>query len=86
MPKNKSVQYTIRSVPADVDRALRKQAARENTSLNQVVLDVLRRTAAPNGNGPVYHDLDDCIGTWQEDPAVDEALAAQDRVDRALWR
>ena len=33
-----------------------------------------------------FHDLDDCIGTWREDPVVDRALREQDRVDGELWR
>jgi plasmid stability protein len=30
--------------------------------------------------------LSDIAGTWQADPLVDEALAAQDRVDADLWK
>jgi len=31
-------------------------------------------------------DLSFIIGTWQEDPAFDEAIAAQDTIDEELWR
>ena len=31
-------------------------------------------------------DLSFVVGTWQEDPAFDEAIAAQDTVDEEMWR
>ena len=37
------MQYTIRNIPAEVDRALRKKAKAEGTSINQAALDALRR-------------------------------------------
>jgi hypothetical protein len=33
-----------------------------------------------------HHDLDDLIGTWQEDPAFDAAIADFERVDEEVWR
>jgi hypothetical protein len=30
--------------------------------------------------------LDDIAGTWKADKALESALAAQDRVDKDLWR
>ena len=46
------------------------------------VPDELSRTVPSTDS----HDLDDCIGTWREDPVVDRALREQDRVDGELWR
>jgi len=84
-PKHKK-QYTVRSVPEDVDRQLRERAKKEGKSLNEIVLAALA-LAAGHGNGKiVYHDLDEFIGTWVEDPAFDEAIAAQDQIDEELWR
>lgn len=31
-------------------------------------------------------DLSDVVGTWEEDEAVEEALADPRRIDDALWR
>ena len=36
--------------------------------------------------GVSYRSLSDIAGTWVEDPAVDAALADQDRIDEDLWR
>ena len=78
-------QYTIRNVPAEVDRALRKTAKANGKSLNETALEALRR--AVGGDAPVrYHDLDDLIGTWVEDPEFDRILEAQRQIDEELWR
>jgi hypothetical protein len=34
----------------------------------------------------VHSDLDALVGSWVDAPGFDDALAAQDRVDEALWR
>jgi len=35
---------------------------------------------------PRYHDLDDLIGTWEEDPEFDRAIEAQRQIDEELWK
>lgn len=80
-----TVQYTVRDVPAHVDRALRRRAVEEGKSLGRVLREALAREAG--GDAPVvHHDLDHLAGTWEEDPEFDRAIAEQDRVDEALWR
>jgi hypothetical protein len=79
-------QYTIRNIPTEVDRALRRRAECERRSLNEVAVDALRRGAGLAAQPSVHHDLDHLIGTWVEDPAFDAAIAAQDVVDERLWR
>ena len=86
MKRDGKRQYTIRSVPQAVDRALRDRARRRNKSLNEVALEALRRGAGLEGAEDVFDDLDDCIGTWLADPEFDAALKRQDVVDRKLWR
>lgn len=80
------MQYTIRTIPSEIDRALRQRAKREAKSLNAVVVDVLARGLALDA-GPVRHtDLDHLIGTWQEDPEFDRTIAGFERVDVELWK
>ena len=81
-PQAESIQYTIRGIPLDVDRVLRQKAARTKRSLNRVILDVL--TAATVGN-PRRADFSDVVGRWTPDPAFDEILAGQRRVDGNKW-
>jgi hypothetical protein len=78
-------QFTVRNVPLAVQKAMRRKAVEEKKSLNQVLIEAL--TAQSIGESKkVYHDLDHLAGTWEEDPAFDEAIALQDRVDEGLWR
>ena len=78
-----SIQYTIRGVPPEVDLVLRKRAARRKRSLNQVILDELTRTTIGREPRANFSDL---VGKWKPDPAFDEMLAAQRRIDWDKWK
>lgn len=79
----KRIQYTVRGVPAEVDRELRRRAARERASLNQVIVATL--TQAALGRAP-YADFTDLAGQWGRDARFDQRLAAQRAVDEELWK
>lgn len=81
-----AVQYTLRNVPPALDRALRRRAKQLDKSLNEVALEALVRGVGIESELKEQHDLDFLIGSWVEDPAVDEALAAQRSIDADLWR
>ena len=86
-PSPPTVQYTVRSVPAHVDKALRRKAQNGRKSLNEVLRDALIREAeGTDVPERVYTDLDALAGSWVHVPGFDEAIEAQDRVDEALWR
>jgi plasmid stability protein len=81
------VQYTVRDVPAEVDRALRRKAGAGGRSLNAVLREALIREAqGGEGSGRLYTDLDTVAGSWIEVPGFDEVVQAHDQVDDALWR
>ena len=80
------MQYTIRAVPDEIDRALRLRARRESKSLNAVVIDALARGLALDAAPARHTDLDHLVGTWQEDPDFDRAVAEFERVDDESWR
>ena len=86
MTRARPVQYTLRNVSPEVDRALREKARELGRSLNTVALDALAVGAGVRGQLRRYHDLDEFFGSWVEDPAVDRALEEQRRVDDELWR
>ena len=81
--KARSVQYTLRGIPPEVDRVLRRRAAELQQSLNQVVLDELIAAAV---GGKRRADFSDIVGQWTPDPAFDEILAAQRRIDYEKWK
>jgi len=80
------MQYTVRDIPPNLDHALRAKAREESKSLNQVVLEALKRALGLSGGLPRQRDLGDVAGSWREDPDFDEALDDQRRVDPELWR
>lgn len=79
------MQYTLRSVPPAVDRALRERARREGKSLNEVVLEALRRSVDLAGGVVVHRSLADVAGTWVRDRKVTQALEDQRSIDPDLW-
>jgi hypothetical protein len=76
-------QYTIRGIPAEVDRALRKKAAQLKLSLNQLVVDELTRATIGHSRKADFSGL---VGQWTPDPAFDEIIAAQRQIDWDKWK
>lgn len=83
---NQCMQYTLRKVPKIVDDALRQRAREQRKSLNEVALQALAHGAGIGDRPMRYRDVSDIAGTWVEDPAFDDAIADQDRVDEAMWK
>ena len=80
------MQYTIRSLPASLDEAIRKRVEEERKSLNTVVVEALMEAFGLSGSAPAHRDLGELAGSWVEDAAVDEALGAQRGIDDEMWR
>jgi hypothetical protein len=74
-------QCTIRAVPSAIDRALRRRARQEAKSLNAVAVEALARGLELDAKLVEHADLDALIGSWQEDPAFERAIAGFERVD-----
>ena len=81
-----SVQYTIRAVPAAIDRALRRRAKQEARSLNTVAIEALARGLELDAVPAEHIDLDPLVGSWQNDKAFDRAIADFERVDEDAWK
>ena len=80
------IQYTVRSVPEAVDRALRARARSEGISLNQVLVHSLEVACGTEGAGLQKQDLDWIAGTWVEDEEFNQAQREQRRVHPDDWR
>jgi hypothetical protein len=80
------MQYTLRNVPKELDRALRQRARRESRSLNEVALEAIAQGLGIADTPVVRRKLGDLAGTWQDDPGFDAALADQHRIDPDLWK
>src|SRR5206468_2834635 len=81
-----SSQYTIRAIPSTIDRALRRRAKEEAKSLNSVAIEALARGLELEAKPREHNDLDALIGSWQEDPGFERAMADFERVDEESWK
>jgi hypothetical protein len=79
------MQYTLRNVPEYLDEVLRDAARAQGKSLNEVAIQALTRGAGLDRNAMPRRSLDDIAGTWREDPAFDDAVAAQQAIDEEIW-
>ncbi|MBM3725590.1 MAG: hypothetical protein FJW40_09220 [Acidobacteria bacterium] len=79
----RGIQYTVRGIPEEVDRALRRKAAQRKLSLNQIILEEL---SAGMTVARKRVDFRDIAGQWTPDAAFDEAMSAQRQIDPDKWR
>jgi plasmid stability protein len=80
------MQYTIRDIPEDVDKALRAKAKAEGKSLNQTVVEVLSDGLGIRQAKRKYRDLSGIVGSLARDPEFDRIMEEQDRIDPEMWR
>ena len=78
-----SHQYTIRGIPAEVDRALREKAKRSGRSLNQAILDELMASTLGTKQKADFSDL---VGRWAPDPEFDDVIRSQRKIDPEKWK
>jgi hypothetical protein len=78
---------SIRNVPAEVAQALDEERRRLQTSLNQTVIDLLRRALGVAG-GRASNGLASLGGTWTEEELkeFETAVAITEQIDEDLWR
>ncbi len=77
------IQYTIRGVSPEVDRALRQKAAQRKISLNQLVVEELTRATTGRSRKADFSAL---VGQWTPDPEFDEVIASQRQIDWDKWK
>ena len=83
---------TLRNLPPEVAKAVRKEADQQRTSINKAVINLLERKAEGRKKRrreiASYDDLDALAGSWtaQEAAEFDKALAAQRTIDLELWK
>lgn len=81
---------TLRNLPAEIEKVVRKEAERQRTSINKAVITLLERKTEGHKKkkqiSKEYDDLDRLAGSWTKKEAAnfDKALAAQRTIDREL--
>ena len=69
MSRKQKSQYTIRSIPLEIDKLLRKKAREEQISLNRAAIKALEESLGA-GNNRLYDDLDFAIDSWESEKSV----------------
>jgi hypothetical protein len=79
------MQYTIRNIWPDLDRALKARAKKTGKSVNQLALEALVQSV---GQPVKRRSLRDMPGAWSKKEAsdFDRHLAEQRSIDDELWR
>lgn len=82
---------TLRGVPPEVARVIRRRADETGDSVNRIVIGLLEEGAGINKKKRkrvLHHDLDHLFGVWGRDEAraFDRALRDQRRIDTDLWK
>ena len=100
MPEQKAAvkkQLTVRGVDAALEQRLRAEAEQRGLSLNQTVLQLLRRATGleteslpgePSVTTRHFTDLDHLAGRWtpEEADAFDAVLREMRGIDAEMWR
>ncbi|MGE4066274.1 MAG: hypothetical protein AB7H88_05820 [Vicinamibacterales bacterium] len=78
---------TIRNVPRQLADALDRERSRSGESLNQTVLDLLRRALGLGADAPPGNGLAALGGTWSADDFRDFETAAGpfEAIDDDMW-
>ena len=78
---------TVRNLPPDVSAELERERKRRGTSLNQTVVNALRRGLGL-GQGRRSNGLARFAGTWTEEEFAEfeKATSEFERIDEEQWR
>lgn len=81
---------TLRHVPPDIGKTIRRRAREHHISLNKAVINLLEEHLMkdPRRQTELHHDLDDLCGAWTKEEAVafDKTLMKQRAIDPDLWK
>ena len=81
---------TLRSIDDAISGALKEKARREDTSVNAVMLRILKESLGidKKKRNAVYDDLDHLAGTWSAQDAAEfeSATAVFEKVDEDMWK
>lgn len=83
---NCCMQYTIRGIPPEIDKALRRRARASGKSLNDAAIEALAEGIGVAGGRRKRRDLRDLVASWKPDAELLAALEEQRAIDEDLWR
>jgi hypothetical protein len=80
-------QITLRGIPDEIERMIKKEAQRKGLSLNKAFVALLESAAGlkvkENRKRTLYHELDHLSGIWakEETESFERSLAFQREID-----
>ena len=81
---------TVRGIPPDIEKKIRKEAQQKKLSMNKALLSILHKSVGtPEKDKKIlFHDLDHLSGVWKKEEAevFAKTLASQRTVDEDLWK
>ena len=81
---------TIRGLDAETGRVIKARAQQDNLSVNQWMLQALKKVAGTGKEARFkkYHDLDHLAGTWSKKEAKEfnKVMRVFERIDEELWK
>jgi hypothetical protein len=85
-------QITLRGIPVEIERMIKREAERKGLSLNKAFISLLEKSTSTKGKAQksksLHHDLDHLCGTWTEREAEEftKNVELQRRIDENLWK
>ena len=78
---------TLRKLPPELQRRIRRRAKERGISLNRAVIELLEANTGRRPE-PVHEDLDFLVGAWSEEEAdvFEQELSRQRETDPELWK
>ncbi len=83
---------TLRNLPPELAKIVRKKAEQKGMSINKAVISLLEESTGTSRKKRekkvLYHDLDTLAGLWTKEEALEfeKAVAAQRTIEPDLWK
>ena len=84
-------QITLRGIPADIERTIKREAEKKGLSVNKALISLLERatgTTEKVQKKSLHHDLDHLCGIWTNKEAEEfiKNIEFQRNIDEDLWK
>jgi plasmid stability protein len=81
-------QLTLRNIPDDLERAIRDSSKKSGQSINETVLDLLRKGISLSQEGNKQRDLSLMSGTWsqKEFEEFENNIKVCEQIDEDIWK
>lgn len=81
-------QITLRKLPENVERQIRRIARETGTSINKTIIDLLKKSLGLRDTENKMRDLSDLAGAWSEEEVreFEENTQVFEHIDEEIWR